>query len=87
MEEWEKLANQYIKHAEYYGYYSNNYEDLLYDILTDMITGTTPHFYTSNLQSPAVVLNEAWKIYLKNPKTFENWEINQDFLGTDFSLT
>jgi hypothetical protein len=88
-EEWNLLKTSYNVNEEYFGYYIEEYFEVIEGVISDMITQSFPIEYNNSSCSPAVLINQAWQKFYENPAGYPDAEKNlvHNFLNSSFQLS
>jgi hypothetical protein len=76
--EWDEISKVLKVREDYFGYYDQDFHDLIQNTLGDMITEANPISFSTYMDAAEENLikavNEAWEQYLNRPDEYIEWE-------------
>lgn len=76
--DWDEISKVLKVKEDYFGYYDQDFHELIQSTLEDMLTEANPITFGSYLDSRdenfIKLFNEAWALYLKDPVNYPTWE-------------
>ncbi|MBS1598464.1 MAG: hypothetical protein JST75_09560 [Bacteroidetes bacterium] len=75
--EWGLLRKNYKIDEEYFGYFIDDYFEIVETIIGDMLTQSDPKQYDVGDSTPVAILNAAWIKFLEDPEKFPAWQHEQ----------
>lgn len=84
--EWNLLRSNYGLREEYFGFFIEDYIEIVEKVIDDMLIEASPHEYDADNLTPVKILNEAWHKFFDNPETYPAWEKTQieNFINLSF---
>jgi hypothetical protein len=79
---WNALAGTLNVNEDFFGYFESSWQPKIESVLADMLTETQPRAITAaevegtgeGEDSPAALLNLAWRVFLDEPNAYDAWE-------------